>query len=276
MVRLTCFWQHDLKAVWGMGMPSRAQHLCSMMVGIVRVVNKFGCRIPVLQGFGLGVGMERMAFDVGRKALTVEYSIVHEQEGENNQRMSQDGTDDLRVRKERKRLERSVEFILPSQSSWDVQMVTRASSQGAATPWTVNVYRDREETPDREQLLLRTRHAPPPSIHALVKVKLVIEAAAGTAGLLRLNGHPHPIEELENRDLASISIPEQLLQDASNVGALSFQTSVTGGSFADDASRTASTRAPGGRTEGSQKSISKLVRRNYVYFASLLQEPEVK
>lgn len=260
-----------------MGMPSRAQHLCSMMIGIVRAVHKFGTRIPVLQGFGLGVGLEHMSFDVGRKALTVDYSIVHEQEGDDTLYIKSDSMDDAQKRKERRRLERSMEFVLPSQSSWDVQMVTRtSSSQGPSAPWTVNVYRDTEDTPDQEQLVLRTRHAPPVSIHALIKVKLVIEAAAGSAGRLRVNGHPHPIESLSDRDIAPLIIPDQLLQDASNVGALSFTAPSYGNSSADDVSRTASTRAPGGRTEGSQKSISKLVRRNYVYFASLLQEPEVK
>jgi hypothetical protein len=248
------------------------------MVGAVKAVNKFGNFIPMLQGFGLGVGIDRMAFDVGRKSLTIDYSIVDEQE-DDEIRQTPKGMDDIRAKKERRRLEKSVEFVLPKLSSWDVQMITRASSSpAAATPWTVNVYQDTDIAHDQDQLLLRTRHAPPPSSHAIVKVKLVIEAAAGSAGLLRLNGTPHPIDNLEARDPTSTMIPEQLLQDAWNAGALSFQTPFSGQTpFSDDVSRTMSTRIPaGGRTEGSQKSILKLVRRNYVYFASLLQEPEVK
>jgi hypothetical protein len=259
-------------------MPSRANHLCSLMVGAVKAVNKFGNYIPMLQGFGLGVGIDRMSFDIGRKSLTVDYSIVDEQE-EDEMRQTPKGMDDIRAKKERRRLEKSVEFVLPNLSSWDVQMITRASSSpAAATPWTVNVYRDTDIAHDQDQLLLRTRHASPPSSHAIIKVKLVIEAAAGPIGLLRLNGTPHPIENLEARDPTSMMIPEQLLQDASNAGALSFQTPFSGQApFSDDMSRTVSTRVPpGGRTEGGQKSILKLVRRNYVYFASLLQEPEVK
>ncbi|KIM34210.1 hypothetical protein M408DRAFT_60796 [Serendipita vermifera MAFF 305830] len=278
-IRLTCFWQHDLKAVLGMGMPSRAHHLCSLMVGAVRAVNKFGNHIPMLQGFGLGVGIDRMVFDVGRKSLIIDYSIVNEQEGDDQIHQSPKGMDDIRAKKERRRLDKSVEFVLPQRSSWDVQMATRtSSSEQTVPPWIVNVYRDAENILDQDQLLLRTRHAPPPSVHAIVKVKLVIEAAAGSSGLLRLNGHPHPVETLEARDpTAAMMIPEQLLQDASNTGALSFNTPIGGQHpFSDEASRTMSTRTLGNRSEGSQKSIMKLVKRNYVYFASLLQEPEVK
>lgn len=278
-IRLTCFWQHDLKAVLGMGMPSRAHHLSSLMIGAVKAVNKFGNHIPMLQGFGLGVGIDRMAFDIGRKALTIDYSIINEQEGEEQNHRTPKGMEDIRAKKERRRLDKSVEFGLPRHSSWDVQMITRASSSTTtATPWTVNVYRDTDDVHDEDQLLLRTCHAPPPSSHGIVKVKLVIEAAAGPTGLLRLNGTPHPIENLEPRDpTAAMMIPEQLLQDASNTGALTFHTPISGQNpFSDDASRTMSTRTMGARTEGSQKSIMKLVKRNYVYFASLLQEPEVK
>jgi len=258
-------------------MPSRTNHLCSLMVGAVKAVNKFAGHIPMLQGFGLGVGIDRMAFDVGRKSLAIDYSIVDEEE-EDETRQPPKGMDDIRAKKERKRLDKSVEFVLPKQSSWDVQMIARTSSSSStATPWTVNVYRDTDIAHDQDQLLLRTRHASPPSSHAIVKVKLVIEAAAGPSGLLRLNGTPHPIESLEVRDPTSMTIPEQLLQDASNAGALSFQTPSSGQiPVSDDASRTMSVRTSGNRSEGSQKSILKLVRRNYVYFASLLQEPEVK
>ncbi|KAG8832476.1 hypothetical protein FRC17_001297, partial [Serendipita sp. 399] len=276
-IRITLFWQHDLKAVWGIGMPSRAQHLSSLMVGVFKTVNKFGARIPMLQGFGLGVGMERMVFDVGRQSLMIEYSILHEEEGDNELRQSPMGVDELRAKKERRRLERSVEFVLPKKSSWDVQLLLRASTAVAASsPWMVNVYSDDDELADQDQLLLRTRHSLPASIHAVVKVKLVIEAAAGPAGLLRLNGTPHPIEALDIRDPTPLPIPEQLIQDAMNVGTLTFPSSVgLPSQFSDEHSRTMSIKTAG-RPEGVQKSILKLVRRNYVYFASLLQEPEVK
>ncbi|KAG9054924.1 hypothetical protein FS842_003765, partial [Serendipita sp. 407] len=275
-IRITLFWQHDLKAVWGIGMPSRAQHLSSLMVGVFKTVNKFGARIPMLQGFGLGVGMDHMIFDVGRQSLMVEYSILHEEEGD-NEFQSPMGVDELRAKKERRRLERSVEFVLPKKSSWDVQLLIRASTTVAASsPWTVNVYSDDDGFTDQDQLLLRTRHSLPSSIHAVVKVKLVIEAAAGPAGFLRLNGTPHPIENLELRDPTPLAIPEQLIQDASNVGALTFPSPAgVSSQFSDEYSRTMSVKTEG-RSEGVQKSIMKLVRRNYVYFASLLQEPEVK
>lgn len=276
-IRLTCFWQHDLKAVWGLGMPSRVQHLSSLMIGAVKAVKRYGTRIPLLQGYGLGVGMERMAFDVGRQSLTVEYSILHEEEGDDLLQGAPRGMDEVLARKEKRRLEKSLEFVLPKQTGWDIQLLIRASSaMAASSPWAVKAYSDKDGFLDPDQLLLRARHSLPSSMHAVIKVKLVIEAAGGTAGNLRLNGVPLVVEDLELRDPTPLTIPEPLLQDASNVGDISFQSpSGAQSQFSDVASRTISVRA-NGRTEGSQKSILKLVKRNYVYFSSLIQEPEMK
>jgi hypothetical protein len=230
----------------------------------------------MLRGFGIGVGMEKLAFDVGRQSLQVEYSIVEEEEADDEAYRTR-GMDDIQAKRERRRLERSVEFMLPKKTSWDVQMVSRAPSQKTPVPWSVNVYRETEDDQLQGQLLLRTHHGVPPSSHTLIKFKLVIEAAGGTAGKLRLNGVPHPIEILDSREPATGTIQDPLFQDASAVGNLSFpDLPASSSSFADDASRTTSTSPWSGRTEASSKSIMKLVRRNYVYFASLLQEPEGK
>ena len=178
--------------------------------------------------------------------------------------------------KERRRLERAIECTLPSSVGWDVQLTTRgSSSEVTALPWTVEVVRMTSEA-GREYLLLWARHAALPSKHALLKVTLSIEVAGGTKGL-RLNGSPHPIGQTESRDPSAFRVPQPLLQDATSVTGLSFHTvSTAENTQSDTTSNRMSLRLTGPRTQNGDKSILALVRRNYVYFASLLQEPEAK
>ena len=275
-VRITCFWQHDLKAVWGIGTASRPHHLTAVIIGLVKVVRKRGNRVPLLHNFGLGVSMDNLTFDTNREALTAEYSIHHDSEDDDLQRKARKGMEELHAMKERRRLERAIECTLPSSVGWDVQLTTRGSSSDVtALPWTVEVVRMTNEA-DREYLLLQARHAALPSKHALLKVTLSIEVAGGTKGL-RLNGSPHAIEQTESRDPSSFRVPQLLLQDATSVTGLSFQTASTAeNSQSDTTSNRMSLRLTGLRTQNGDKSILTLVRRNYVYFASLLQEPEAK
>ncbi len=275
-VRITCFWQHDLKAVWGIGTASRPQHLTALLIGLVKVVRKRGNRVPLLHGFGLGVSIDNLTFDSNREALTTEYSIHHDSEDDDLQRKARKNMEELHAMKERRRLERAIECTLPSNVGWDVQLTTRgSSSEVTALPWTVEVVRMTSEA-DREYLLLCARHVALPSKHALLKVTLSIEVAGGTKGL-RLNGSPHPIGQTESRDPSSFRVPQPLLQDATSVTGLSFQTiSTAENSQSDTTSNRMSLRLAGLRTQNGDKSILALVRRNYVYFASLLQEPEAK
>lgn len=275
-VRITCFWQHDLKAVWGIGTASRPQHLTALLIGLVKVVRKRGNRTPLLHGFGLGVSMDSLTFDTNREALTAEYSIHHDSEDDDLQRNAQKSMEELHAMKERRRLERSIECTLPSSVGWDVQLTTRGSSSDVtALPWTVVVVRMTSDA-GREYLLLRARHAALPSKHALLKVTLSVEVAGGTKRL-RLNGSPHAIEQTESRDPSTFRVPQPLLQDATSVTGLSFQTASTAdNSQSDTASNRMPLRLTGLRSQSGDKSILTLVRRNYVYFASLLQEPEAK
>jgi hypothetical protein len=278
-VRITCFWQHDLKAVWGIGTASRPQHLTALIIGLVKVVRQRGNRIPLLHGFGLGVSMDGLTFDTNREALMVEYSIHHDSEDDDLQRRARKSMEELHAMKERRRLERAIECTLPSSIGWDVQLATRgSSSEVTALPWTVEVIRMTSDA-DREYLLLRARHAALPSKHALLKVTLSIEVAGGTKAL-RLNGSPHPIAQTESRDPSSFRVPQPLLQDAASVTGLSFRTSSTAEASQSDATSNRMsvrlTGLTGLRTQNGDKSILTLVRRNYVYFASLLQEPEAK
>ena len=298
-LRVTCFWQHDLRAMWNFGAAaSVSQQLSTMMLGLFKTVERRGHRVPVLTGYGNGVSIERIRFQVDRQALTVEYSIHPEDEDAAPQSSSENkpGLDELHAVREHRRLMRSIECTLPSTEGWDVQVSTKASSEKVETlPWTAQAIRagsSSELVPPspgkaRSPNIFRVTHAPLPDDHSILKVKVILELSGPSNGL-RLNGIPQSIQTIEERDPSSYVVAQKMLQDASSSGDISFRTassSNTAESVADSEVSAASTRTPGrpqsdkmaaDRSAAMEKSIISRVRRNYIYFSSLLQEPEAK
>jgi hypothetical protein len=278
-LRITCFWQHDLKAAWTLS-SALSQQLPTMVHGLLRVVQKRGHRLPLLCAYGMGVTLERVVFDVGREALNVEYSIVHEDEDETSAHAVK-ALEEVNEAKARKRLERCIECILPDVIGWDVQISTRASSDiVAALPWKVTASRTLTSA-DSGHTTLRIRHSSLPDTQSILKVKLTVEISGSASGL-RLNGLPHPVLDMEPRDPTSFTLSRQMLQDTSTVSGLSFHSLSTGESSGEISTssttprRGVSHRDGKSRTSAAEKVILTRVKRNYIYFSSLLQEPEAK
>lgn len=268
---------------------SIAQQLCAMMVGLFKTVKKRGARIPLLSGYGNGVSIERVRFEIDREALTLDYSIVPEDE-DHASHTSEQGLDELHAIREHRRLTRSIECALPVTVGWDVQIATRASSeQVSQLPWTARATRcisasqDSSSSADEhDQIILAVKHGSLPNDHSVLKVKVVIELS-GPSGGIRLNGIPQAIEQIEDRNSLSYYMSEQMLQDASSTADLSFNTQSSIGTIDEGASRSSTLaerpqlmRVPTERTAGAEKTILSRVKRNYIYFSSLLQEPEAK
>ena len=124
---MTCFWQHDLKSMWGFGTSSNlTQQLCTMTLGLFKTVLKRGSRVPKLTGYGNGVSIERLRFQIDREALTVEYAIVPE---DDNTTTDVQGMNDVYTLREHRRLTCSIEIVLPSSEGWDIRLTTRAPSE---------------------------------------------------------------------------------------------------------------------------------------------------
>ena len=280
-LRITYFWQHDLKAVWSLS-SALSQQLPATVQGLLRVVQKRGHRLPLLCAYGMGVSLERISFDVGREALNVEYSIVHEDEDEASAHAVK-ALEEVNEAKARKRLERCIEYILPDAIGWDIQISTRASSDTvAALPWKVTASRTLTSASSSSgYTTFRIRHSSLPDTQSTLKVKMIVEISGSAAGL-RLNGLPHPVLDVEPRDPISFTLSRQMLQDTSSVNGPSFHSlSTDEGSGDTSASSTAPRKGVSrydgiGRTSAAEKLILARVKRNYIYFSSLLQEPEAK
>lgn len=283
-IRITCFWQHDLKALWGFGSSSGSiQQLSTMTLGLLKTVLKRGSHVPKLTGYGHGVSIERVQFQIDREALTIDYVIIPEDDDHSMQTEHLQGMDEVHALREQRRLTRSIECVLPSSEGWDVQVTTKASSSEVEQlPWTAHAIRSSSfssPSSPHDQIILRLSHAALLDDHSVLKVRVVIEVSGPSSGL-RLNGLPQTIQDIEDRDPSSYFISEQILQDVSSAADLSFHTTSSLGTVNSNSSTSPSiqnlVRPAAERTAAADKSILSRVRRNYIYFSSLLQEPEAK
>ena len=288
-LRITCFWQHNFRLVWSFGSASTlAQQLSAMTVGLYKTVQQRGIRVPLLTGYGNGVSIERIRFAIDREALTVDYSIVPEDE--DHPQPAEHSMEELHTLREIRRLTRSVEFALPSTHGWDVQLSTKGSSdQVSQLPWTAHATRAAASSPssdsqsgEQPKFTFAVKHASLPNDHSVLKVRVTIELSSPSGGL-RLNGIPQPIEELEPRNPASFFISQSMFQDASSMAEHSLHTQSSVATSATSISRASTigdrpqiTRTQTERSAAAEKSILSRVKRNYIYFSSLLQEPEAK
>ncbi|EGN96898.1 hypothetical protein SERLA73DRAFT_75747 [Serpula lacrymans var. lacrymans S7.3] len=291
-MRITCFWQHDLRAIWNFGSSSTiCQQLCTMMVGLYKAVKKRGTRVPTLMSYGYGVSIERIRFQLDREALTVEYAIHPEDEDHLSQSTENAQGLDVGSVRERRQLTRSIEYALPSVEGWDVQVSTRASSEKLEQlPWTTSATRKFSSPPSSPSAIksldfavFRISHASLPDENSILKVKVVLELSGPSSGI-RLNGLPQSIQRIEERDPSSFIVPQQILQDVTSIADLSLQSS-SSISSANSTTSTASKSAPARppllrtlteRSAAADKSIFSRVKRSYIYFSSLMQEPEAK
>lgn len=247
-----------------------------MVIGLFKTVVKRGSRVPRLLGYGNGVSIERIRFQSDREALTIDYSIVPEDEDHSEH---SSGLEELRAVREHRRLTRSIECLLPSSDGWDVQVTTQASSIEVETlPWTANATRNTSlSSSQSSSLIFRLSHAALLDDHSILKVRVAIEISGPSSGLW-LNGVPQPIQEAEDvRSPAVQAMP--IFQDVASINTNMTTDSVvttTSGLTNTSSTSTFVRPQPTERTAAAEKSIFARVKRNYIYFSSLLQEPEAK
>jgi len=272
---------------------SLAQQLAAMVLGLLKTAIKRRSRVPLVTGYGNGVSVSRIRFDLNRESLTLEYSIIPEDEDHHATHTPDNlqGLDELHAIREHRRLTRTVEFSIPVNEGWDVQILTQASSDKVARlPWSARAYRNGalattstsgSTISDPNVLLFRVNHAAVLDDHSLLKVNIVIERSASSG--LRLNGLPQVVESIEERNPTSYLMSQQMLQDATSTADISFLSTSSNASGRSTMSGSSGSRAvlqspcsTAGRSVAQEKSILSRIRRNYIYFSSLLQEPEAK
>lgn len=253
--RITCFWSWNPKGTWavGGGVP---QHLPSVMVGLVDFIRDGSERVPILSSYGPDVSVGSTGYDVGRDTLSVGYAIVK-----------------TGLTGENEGLRRQVEFGLSSTQSWDVQIGVRTQSgeESPSTLWTSFV----GQAPavgrvKPARLVLRFAHAQLEESEELVRVNVSIERTSSSYPGVRINGIPVTIEPM-----GPAPRRRPLLDETASASGISLRTLSTMETMSTTNGSVDTQREPG-RSFTAEKSIASMIRRNYIYFTSLLQEPEGK
>ncbi len=92
---------------------------------------------------------------------------------------------------------------------------------------------------------------------------------------LRVNDDPVEVTQVEPRTPASLAQP--LLEDTASISGISVATASTGSAASVNATQAgyaANVSRSGTPNLGFANQINSQIRRNYIYFTSLLQEPE--
>ncbi|CBQ70166.1 conserved hypothetical protein [Sporisorium reilianum SRZ2] len=288
-IKLTVFWSWDLRGAW-MGMPTGGlgMHLPELIKGLLNHIRDSSDKIPLLRNYGSSVELLSNNFDPTRDTLATEYAIIVEdavaREAEDR---SEKDLDTLHLLRSRRKLEAAVEFCLPAAEGWDVRVELKGqtaslSSSGVDTadsaPDTASSWRaTAEKSPDSQYTVLAIRHEQLRDADELVRIKVKIQRVVASSDL-RLNDESLPVTPVEPRTPASLAQP--LLEDTASISGISVATASTGSAASVSAAHNAGSAANASRTGtpnlGFAHQINSQIRRNYIYFTSLLQEPEAK
>ncbi|GAA6027757.1 hypothetical protein JCM8097_008019 [Rhodosporidiobolus ruineniae] len=371
-LRITLFWQWNLRlsspssslshspsSASPASQAKHAQELVASFVALLRGAggSATGEQLPLLRGYGAGVEMNGDEYDLQAETRGVEYAVVQvppaSGEGAGEEEVPEvggnlQGLDELARRRERRRLERSVELSLPalgvtfsplaaaagaagegegtavlagggaaaggSRDGWDVRIAVKALGGGASSSpskagaaggggaevdpsYSVSLSAAAPSSSSStsgdlspsSRLTLRITHAPLSSPAHLVRATITVQRLAG-GRCVRVNGVKVDLERVEMRD------PLALLSSAAGLDAdeaASLRTGGTGSSASPEPSspttadpplesgvslrsRTAPSLSPPSAALARQQALTALLRRSYIYFLSLLQEPPAK
>ncbi|SCZ93898.1 BZ3500_MvSof-1268-A1-R1_Chr6-3g08965 [Microbotryum saponariae] len=274
-LRISLFWQWSLK---GAIFATHHQQVAQLLAGLGDFVREKGSQIPLVVSYGRGLELSSAIYDRGQETRTIEYSIVADDEDETLSG-GEVGLDELARRKERRRLERAVEVSLAIGEGWDVRVTPTAVGEEVDTTWTSTVETRASEV---DRMTLRLSHAKLSKSEQLVRVTVAIQRLAG-GKVIKVNGEAVTITTIEPRDPSHFV---RALLDTTDVDAASSITALSQTTASNVAESPTTSSIDVNKASMSRRSlpapptaaseINSLLRRNYIYFTSLLQEPEAK
>lgn len=304
-VKLTAFWSWDLRGAW-VGMPAgglgaRLPHVTTSLAKHVR--NGDAMRVPYLSYFGRNVEVTSRTHDVTRDMATVDYQVVCDEEGE----MASTDERDICLEWSLPAVEgwdvhitvKPLESHKHSSAEWKCQASRPSRSGRQSARMVVTVQHIRSEAPGGRSLLAE-------GLRGRITVQRI---AASQDVRLRINDEPYEVQSVEmeesHDDAAKIIEPSSavgLVDDAASISNISLRSEKSSSSTttttvaAEETIRRATTPSSHAERIGPQlndrigsplqlssrpapdrsAALASMIRRNYIYFTSLLQEPEAK
>jgi hypothetical protein len=274
------FWKVNWK---GAIFSTHHSQIASLLNGFVDYVRNQATEIPILSSYADGIDLSSASYDKADEKLNLSYSILPEDFTTDSSEPKGDEPEKGKISPDGARLERAIELKLPVDQGWDIQVKVHGQGEDVDENWEVMA----EKPPDALRSILRITHAKLPKPDQLVRVKVIVQRLAG-GKTVRVNQTPVKAATIESsrNDVLSIIFKD----DARSISELSLQTGSTEKSkLTGDANSTLDVPARESDSPCPQASalskrlnasranvISTLLRRSYIYFSSLLQEPEAK
>lgn len=268
-LRITVYWSWDLKgSVFILSpaagsTPSFAAHLSTLIINYVAYVRSSGDRIPILHDWGHSIEPSALRFDGSRDTLHADYAVVTDEENSTvpaSPSLSRVGSASSRT----------ITIALPPAHGWDVHINVLQGPQ----EWHVRAEQHKFGPP----LVLKVVHV---SSAPLDMSRIHVSAqrvAASQSRIIRVNGEAQTI--IPAMQFTEPEEDNDVLNDA-GAGQSGFSVRTASGDEIDPSpalpsASTFSTVGTGPAPGNPSNAIASLVRRNYIYFTSLLQEPDAK
>lgn len=259
-VTLTAYLSWNPKLSW---LAQRSSSInASMSVALQNLasyVTESGSLVAAPAAFGASLELAPTQFSESRDMLRMQYAVLLEDDTD-----PEDCTQgNVNLGPSRDAAPRSVELRLPDSHGWDVHVRTKTASK-TTSEWTRTL---RHGPPG--YVVLRIQHDAVATTESFVRVSLSAQRVEAST-LVRVNDEP--VESVTGDAVPLACLPRALPRQ--NTLIATSPRAFEGTATASPSASTISAAQPA--SSASLQAAAALVRRNYIYFASLLQEPEAK
>lgn len=285
-IRITSFWSWDLRGAW-LGMPSGGlgTHISAFTTGLIKFVGQGASQVPSVSNYGPTVEILSSSFDTDRDTLSVEYIVLTDEPESATSADSSASAEAQASMQHRRQLGNAVELSLPAEEGWDVkvavspQEVAEETAQQSSPPCRATAERRKGGlTGDAlaTTISLLLDHSASVALGGSARVKVTIQRIAASSDIrMRINDEPSSITEVATSSSdGQGSLSLALLSETASLSGISLASTAS-----EESSRHRATESISISQFSSTKrnsAIASTIRRNYIYFTSMLQEPEAK
>lgn len=263
-----------------------AIHCTSMATGLVRYFRTASSHLPALGNYGSNIEVLSASLDLSRDTLTAEYCILGEDTTAKEPLVTESDSNEAIVRQQRREISSSIDFALPLDEGWDIKISAKPQvlSGDSTAGWRCSAFKDKIGSHGQgstNRFTLRVQHdalrGPEESIRSSITIQRI---AASSEIRLRINDENVPITDAgwasDGRQRSpSLSIAAPLLEDTASLSGISIASTSTQDVATDSRHRITDSVSQFSSSKRTT-ALASIVRRNYIYFTSMLQEPEAK
>jgi hypothetical protein len=221
-LRMTCFFNWTPNGQWAIG-ASVQSHLPSLLRSLREYVITENVPVPEIVWMSKGLSVDDVGFDATRVLLTLDYSVVHLNEEDENMERTRTAV----------QANATIVLRISARSSWDIDLIRRSGDPVDETEISRNLGRRTDCTlPEQDFVYFQLDLAPPSPQLYIKRYRLTLERTMGNPEDVRFNGSLCTV--IDNPDIRTSRLnPTSLLGDStSTLSDMSLRTTRTYDAFA--------------------------------------------